>query len=91
VRVENPMSWKLPLSRPAKGVAGKTGLWRTLKPVVDLNKCTKCYQCEIFCPAMSIVVEPERGAIVDYEYCKGCGICSDVCPTGAIQMVPERG
>lgn len=81
----------LPITRPQIGVAGKTGLWRNMKPVVNREKCTRCYQCEIFCPVSAIIVEPETGAVVDYEYCKGCGLCADICPLGAISMVPETG
>jgi len=90
VRVVRPRGGdKLPLSKPLVGVAGKTGLWRHVKPVVTLEKCIKCYQCEIFCPAISIIVEPDTGPQINYDYCKGCGICADVCPSGAISMVPE--
>jgi pyruvate ferredoxin oxidoreductase delta subunit len=91
VKVENVVAWKYPHSKPVKGVAGKTGLWRTQKPIVDANKCTRCYQCEIFCPGICIRVEAESGAVIDYDYCKGCGICADVCPARAITMIPEHG
>ncbi len=79
----------LPLTRPGEGVAGKTGSWRTEKPVVDQGRCTRCYQCEIYCPVNVIRVEPETGAVIDYEYCKGCGVCADVCPVNAISLVEE--
>ena len=82
---------KLPLTKPMIGVAGKTGLWRNMKPVVNMEKCTRCYQCEIYCPVNAITVGHETGAVVNYEYCKGCGLCVDVCPTSAITMVPELG
>jgi len=82
---------KLPLSRPIIGVAGRTGLWRTMRPIVNGEKCTKCFQCEIYCPVNVIRVELKLGVTIDYDYCKGCGICEDVCPRGAIIMVPETG
>lgn len=92
MKVVKPLgNHKLPLTRPMVGVAGKTGLWRNLRPLVNVEKCTRCYQCEIFCPVSTITVEPEAGAVVDYEYCKGCGICADTCPAGAIAMVLEAG
>jgi pyruvate ferredoxin oxidoreductase delta subunit len=92
VKIEKPTTGgKLPLTKPVIGVAGKTGLWRFMKPVVDVNKCTRCYQCEIYCPVNTIRVEPETGAVINYDYCKGCGLCMDVCPVGAITMVPEVG
>ncbi|MEM0379770.1 MAG: 4Fe-4S binding protein [Desulfurococcaceae archaeon] len=87
--IEKPVHDKLPIARPRIGVAGKTGTWRVEKPVVDNNKCKRCYQCEIYCPVNSIRVEPETGVIIDYEYCKGCGICADVCLFNAIQLIPE--
>jgi len=90
VEITPPRTGYPPLTRPSPGVAGKTGLWRTLKPVVDQAKCTRCYQCEIYCPVNVIRVEPETGAVIDYEYCKGCGVCVDVCPVNAISLVEEE-
>jgi len=87
--VEKPVYSKLPISKPRVGVAGRTGLWRTEKPVVDNTKCRRCYLCEIYCPVNVIRVEPDTGVTIDYDYCKGCGICSDVCPFNAITMVLE--
>jgi len=86
-----PIKHRIPLARPKKGVAGKTGSWRWIRPVVDTSKCTRCFQCEIYCPDNTITVDPEKGVVVDYEYCKGCGICAQVCPVNAIKMVSEEG
>ncbi len=92
VKVVKPVGGaKLPVSKPIVGVAGRTGLWRNMKPVVNNEKCTRCYQCEIYCPVNVIRVEPETGAVINYDYCKGCGVCVDVCPTHAIVMIPEGG
>ncbi len=68
----------------------KTGGWRTLRPVIDVEKCIKCWNCWKFCPDMSIIINrgkelPE----VDYDYCKGCGICVHECPVDAIVMEKE--
>ncbi len=81
---------KLPLAYPKPGVAGKTGLWRTERPVVDNEKCTRCFLCEIYCPVNIVRVERETGVEIDYDYCKGCGVCANVCPVHAIKMVPEE-
>ncbi|MCC6034337.1 MAG: 4Fe-4S binding protein [Desulfurococcaceae archaeon] len=92
VKIKEPENnVKLPLSRPIIGVAGKTGLWRTMRPIVNNEKCTSCFQCEIYCPVNVIRVEPKLGVTIDYDYCKGCGICEDVCPRSAIIMIPEIG
>jgi len=79
----------LPISHPDKGAAGKTGSWRTKRPVVDNSKCTRCFLCEIYCPGNVIEVR-EDGVHIDLDYCKGCGVCMRVCPQKAIQMVPEN-
>ncbi|MEM2109530.1 MAG: 4Fe-4S binding protein, partial [Candidatus Odinarchaeota archaeon] len=41
----------------------KTGEWRTFKPIVDHNKCTRCMQCVIFCPDVSIKYKPDVNMI----------------------------
>ena len=70
----------------------KTGDWRSMKPVVDQEKCTKCRIFENFCPEACIPIHDE-GAVkneIDYDYCKGCGICANECPVKAIQMIREK-
>lgn len=85
-----PIQHRAPLAHPRPGVSGETGSWRWIRPVVDNDKCVRCYLCEIYCPDNTILVDPEKGAIVDYMYCKGCGVCAAVCPAGAIEMRPEQ-
>ena len=68
----------------------KTGSWRTLRPVVDREKCIGCTLCESFCSEASINMV-ERKAVINYDYCKGCGVCANECPKTAIQMIPEIG
>ncbi len=77
------------IARPSKGSAGKTGLWRTYKPIIDQEKCNSCMLCWLYCPESVIYLEGEKVSI-DYEYCKGCGICSVVCAKKAIEMVLEE-
>lgn len=84
------------MSTPSKGEAGKTGQWRTMRPVVDASRCAAakagkpvCMQCWLYCPEAVI---PKKVPIeIDMDYCKGCGICVEMCPSGAIQMIPEAG
>lgn len=64
----------------------KTGSWRTYKPIIDKQKCTKCYLCWKFCPEPSIKIVDEYPE-VDYDYCKGCGICANECKAKAIEMI----
>ncbi|MDD3347865.1 4Fe-4S binding protein [Oscillibacter sp.] len=68
----------------------ETGDWRTMKPVLDMEKCKQCLLCAPVCPDMSIpVVDGKRGDF-NYFFCKGCGICANVCPFGAIEMVKDE-
>lgn len=77
------------LSFPSKGVAGKTGIWRVRKPILDRNKCIKCLTCWIYCPEGTVLRKEDDSIEIDYEYCKGCGVCSNECPTKAIMMEEE--
>lgn len=86
------LSWReIPIAAsittPGSSLANKTGSWRTFKPVIDKNKCIKCFICWAFCPEAA--VKPETFDI-NYDYCKGCGICAEECPVKAIKMISER-
>ncbi|MDP7096699.1 MAG: 4Fe-4S binding protein, partial [Candidatus Poseidoniia archaeon] len=69
----------------------KTGNWRTELPVIDLEKCTNCMLCWIYCPEGTITVEEGKVTGVDTVQCKGCGICAVECPTKVIEMVKDSG
>jgi 2-oxoacid:acceptor oxidoreductase delta subunit (pyruvate/2-ketoisovalerate family) len=87
-------SWKelphIPVSVGVKGSIGKTGEWRSFKPVIDDEKCNKCGFCYIYCPEGVISFSKEEGPTIDYEYCKGCGICARECPSKAISLKREQ-
>ena len=69
----------------------ETGDWRTMKPVIDWDKCKQCLLCAPVCPDMSIPVNQEgKREDFDYFFCKGCGICANTCPFGAITMVKDE-
>ena len=66
----------------------ETGDWRTIKPVIDWDKCKQCLLCVPVCPDMSIPVTADgKRADFDYFFCKGCGICANACPFNAISIV----
>ena len=81
-----------PLSVPTVGSMGKTGDWRTFKPIIDYSKCKRCLWCWIYCPEGAIERGEDDTPKIDYDYCKGCGICAEVCPPAikAIEMVREK-
>jgi pyruvate ferredoxin oxidoreductase gamma subunit len=66
-----------------------TGLWRTLRPVIDYARCNRCWWvCSAFCPDGAIRVEAGTPRI-DYDHCKGCLVCVAQCPPHAIDTRPE--
>jgi 2-oxoacid:acceptor oxidoreductase delta subunit (pyruvate/2-ketoisovalerate family) len=66
-----------------------TASWRTLRPEIGLERCTKCNFCWKYCPDVAIVLGPDGYPRVLEEHCKGCGICAEVCPPKTIAMVAE--
>jgi pyruvate ferredoxin oxidoreductase gamma subunit len=77
---------------PATTEKVPTGLWRTVRPVIDYEHCHRCVQiCSTLCPDSTISVNAEGFPVIDYEHCKGCLICMANCPRHAIRAVPEEG
>lgn len=88
------MKYKSPYIVPIGADEGmyeiNTGDWRTIRPILDENKCIKCGLCFLYCPVNAIKKENDR-FVITYNYCKGCGICAHECPKNAIEMVKEEG
>jgi pyruvate ferredoxin oxidoreductase gamma subunit len=75
---------------PATSELVPTGLWRTVRPVIDYSHCHRCaWICSTLCPDSAISVNAEGYPQIDYEHCKGCLICMANCPSHAIRAVPE--
>ena len=79
------------VTEPGSTSQYQTGNWRAEKPIIELEKCSKCGLCYIFCPDAAINVNDEGYPEVDLFYCKGCGICAMECPKKAITRVEEEG
>lgn len=68
-----------------------TGLWRTMRPVIDYDRCNRCWWvCSSFCPDGVINVSADGYPDIDYDHCKGCLICVAKCPPHAIEAVSEH-
>ena len=68
-----------------------TGLWRTVRPVIDYRRCNRCWWvCSTFCPDGAIAVDADGTPHIDYDHCKGCLVCVVQCPPHAIEAVAEN-
>lgn len=75
---------------PLTSEQSPTGLWRTMRPVIDYVHCNRCWWvCSTFCPDGAIQVTEGRYPQIDYAHCKGCMVCVSQCPTHAIAVIPE--
>jgi pyruvate ferredoxin oxidoreductase gamma subunit len=75
---------------PLTSERSPTGLWRTMRPVIDYSRCNRCWWvCSTFCPDGAIDVTKGRYPKIDYDHCKGCMVCVSQCPPHAIAAVPE--
>jgi len=75
----------------ATSVKVRTGLWRTMRPVIDYDKCSGCWWvCSTYCPDGAINVRKDNKPEIDYDHCKGCLICVAQCPPHAIEAIPEH-
>lgn len=75
----------------ATSEAVPTGLWRTLCPVIDYQRCNRCWWvCSSLCPDGAISVARGRPWI-DYKHCKGCLVCVAQCPPHAIGIQRQQG
>ena len=66
-----------------------TGDWRTQRPVINQDRCSKCGVCLMYCPVNSIRRTDGKFEVA-YDYCKGCAVCAHECPKKAIDLIPEE-
>jgi pyruvate ferredoxin oxidoreductase gamma subunit len=71
------------------GVLRDVSSWRVFTPKIDLDKCTSCKSCWLFCPETAIKWVENKPEI-EYNKCKGCGVCVNECPVKAIDFVREE-
>ncbi len=92
--MSKPQCWQeVPPGTVAFGASAlkvQTGLWRSMRPLIDSEKCVSCLKCWIQCPDDSIELNADnRVCGVNLFFCKGCGLCEKLCPTKAITMRSE--
>ena len=76
---------------PTTSERSNTGAWRTMRPVIDYERCHRCsWICGTLCPDAAIKIDADHTPRIDYDHCKGCMICVTVCPPHAIRAVAER-
>ncbi len=76
--------------RPERNPYFKKFTTRTMRPVIDFDKCVKCALCWLQCPDSCFDVTPDGLYDASMEACCGCGVCEAVCPAkDCIIMVSE--
>jgi pyruvate ferredoxin oxidoreductase gamma subunit len=67
----------------------RTGSWRQFRPVLEKDKCNRCWLCFVSCPEGAIALDDEDYPLVDLDVCKGCLLCVHECPTHAFEVERE--
>lgn len=67
----------------------RTGSWRQLRPVLEEEKCNRCWLCFVSCPEGAIALDEREYPRVDLDVCKGCLLCVHECPTHAFRVERE--
>ncbi len=78
------------ITAPATSRQVATGLWRTRRPQIDRQRCSRCGLCLNLCPEGCIDLDEDGFPVIDYRYCKGCLLCAAQCPRKAIRICEER-
>lgn len=63
------------------------------KVILDVEKCTGCWDCVDACPFKSIQKDEERNVAVKCDFCRGYDsqACVTSCPTDALMIVEVGG
>lgn len=82
--------WGTPsILAPGNAIERQTGFWRTERPEIDRELCTRCGLCFVQCPDGAIALDEQGYPIIDYEHCKGCLICLEVCRPRAVKSIKD--
>ena len=56
------------------------------KPIIDYDKCTKCYACVRVCPTEAININADGYPEINYSRCMRCYLCIRSCKFDAIRV-----
>jgi pyruvate ferredoxin oxidoreductase delta subunit len=88
--MKDPVTGKEGGYQPARNTTFLKYATRTMRPVVDFDKCIKCTLCWLACPDTCFDVTPEGLYDANLKACCGCGVCEAVCPEPeCVTMVNE--
>jgi pyruvate ferredoxin oxidoreductase delta subunit len=88
--MKDPVTGKEGGFQPARNTTFLKYATRTMRPVVDFDKCIKCTLCWLACPDTCFDVTPEGLYDANLKACCGCGVCEAVCPEpNCVTMVNE--
>jgi pyruvate ferredoxin oxidoreductase gamma subunit len=88
---ENAAISNLAIHTGATSIKVRTGLWRTMRPVINYENCSGCvWICSTYCPDGAINLRADGYPDIDYDHCKGCLICVAQCPPHAIESIAEH-
>lgn len=82
--------YEIPFGHTEKVLVQQVSGMRTMKPVVQKEKCAQCGWCYLYCPTGCITITEGGRFEAFMEFCKGCGICAKECPVNAIVMVEDE-
>jgi pyruvate ferredoxin oxidoreductase gamma subunit len=63
--------------------------WRVYRPVIEPERCTRCFLCFALCPEGAIQLDADNYPHIDYAHCKGCLVCLTECAPQAISQLRE--
>jgi pyruvate ferredoxin oxidoreductase delta subunit len=88
--MKDPVTGEAGGFQPERNPTFKKYLTRTMRPVVDFEKCIKCELCWIACPDSCFDVTPDKLYDANMLACCGCGVCEAICPVEkCVTMVNE--
>ena len=55
----------------------------------DIDRCTGCGECAVYCPVQAIAISADR-PVIQQKQCIGCGQCTYRCPETIFRLEPDE-